>query len=307
MQKRKVIFANHKEQRCGVHEYGLNVYNNLIGSEKFEFIYAEATNKAEFLEQLKLHPDLYAAIYNFYPSTMSWLEQQDIDERSKFIKQFMIIHETGTPKADGFIHIDPSFEEHDNHFKTVRPLLDYNGEYTKNSIPTIGSFGFGFGNKGFPDIIRKVDEEFNEALIRIVIPFAKFGDDNGASAKHLATICRSVPRKSGIGLEIFHDFLDTKDLLTFLASNDMNAYFYDLSYGRGPSSVIDYSLSVKRPIALTKSYQFKHLYDYPIFIEDRTMKEILQAGIEPIKPLYKSWSKKNLVKDYEKILESNFR
>jgi hypothetical protein len=304
---RKVFLVNHKEMQCGVHEYGLNVYENIRNSKKFNVLYIEVEDHTEFVQHLEEHPDLYAVIYNYYPSTMSWLKQKDLDQRSKFCRQFIIVHETGTPEVDGYIHIDPSFEEYDNHFKTVRPLLKYEGEYPKNGVFTVGSFGFGFGNKGFPEVIQKVNEEYDEALIRFRIPFATFGDSNGNSARSIANICNNIPRKPGINLEISHDFLETNQLLEFLASNDANAYFYHLSYGRGPSSVIDYSLSVKRPIVLTKSYQFKHLYDYPIFIEDRSMREIIERGTQTLEPLYEAWSGDNLIKDYEKILESDIR
>ena len=304
---RKVIFANHKEMQCGVHEYGLNVYNNIQHSKNFDIIYAEAEKGKEFVEHLKKHPDLYAIIYNYYPSTMSWLDQKTLDERSKYVKQFILVHETGTPEADGYIHLDPTYEEHYNHFKTVRPLLQYDGSYPSNDIPTIGSFGFGFGNKGFPEIVQRVNEEFDEARIKLVIPFAKFGDSDGKSAKSIASICRNIPLKSGIRLEISHNFLGTADVLKFLASNDINAFFYHPSYGRGISSVIDYALSVRRPIAITKSYQFKHLDNYPIHIEDLNLVDILAQGVTPLEPIYKLWSRENLIKDYEKILESDFR
>lgn len=304
---RKVIFANHKEMQCGVHEYGLNVYNNIKHSKKFEVIYAEATTGAEFIEHLERHPDLYAIIYNFYPSTMSWLDKKVIKERSKHVKQFILVHETEVPECDGYIHLDPTYEEHDNHFKSVRPLMKYKGIYPKNDVLTVGSFGFGFGNKGFPEVVSKVNEEFDEARIRLLIPFAQFGDSDGKSAKSIATICRNIPLKPNVTLEISHDFLDTEGVLSFLASNDINAYFYHLSYGRGISSALDYSLSVKRPIAITRSYQFKHLEEYPIHIEDKSIKDILEQGIEPLKPIYKLWSRESLIENYEKILESNSR
>jgi hypothetical protein len=84
----------------------------------------------------------------------------------------------------------------------------------------------------------------------------------------------------------------------------MNIFLYHYSYGRGISSVLDYALSVQRPVALTKSYQFKHMIDASpsIFIEDRSIKDILEDNIIPLEPYYEKWSKENLIKDYEYII-----
>jgi hypothetical protein len=306
---KKVMFVSHKERQCGVHEYGLNTYNIIKDSTLYNIIYTEATSNSEVIEQLRKYPDLSLIIYNYYPGTMAWLNQSLLDERSKHVKQLIIKHETAVPRADGYIHIDPTQEEwldsDGHHFNVGRPLLHYSGGYRNNPTIKFGSFGFGFGNKGFPEIVQKVNEEFDSAVIEFNIPFARFGDAAGKSARSIAEICRGIPIKPGIELRINHDFLDTISLLDFLASNDMNIFLYHYSYGRGISSVLDYALSVQRPLALTKSYQFKHIIDASpsIFVEDRGIKDILKDGTISLEPYYEKWSKENLIKDYEYIIE----
>src|SRR5438094_3457697 len=52
--------------------------------------------------------------------------------------------------------------------RLIQPYLNYNA---LPDIPTIGSFGFGIADKGFQKLVDRVQEEFDEARIRIQMPF----------------------------------------------------------------------------------------------------------------------------------------
>lgn len=304
---KEILFVNHKIKNCGVYQFGFNTFNILKNSTNYNFNLAEVNSNQELIEVLHTLPNLSAIIYNYYPSTMSWLSDNLLLERRKYVKQLVIKHETGTPKNfDAWVHIDPKFEETDFNFKSLRPIQFYNGSYKKNKVLTFGSFGFGFGNKGFPDIVNLINSSFDSAKINFLIPFAHFGDIDGKSATNIAKICKDIPLKSGIELNISHDFLNTDELLSFLAGNDLNIFMYGYSYGRGISSVLDYALGVKRPLALTKSWQFRHLYDTEpsIFLEDTDIHTILHSGTRPLERYYLEYSHENFIKSYERILDN---
>lgn len=301
---RQVLFVNHNTKNCGVYQFGLNTFSILKNSKNYEFHLAEVNSGSELDHVLSALPALNAIIYNYYPSTMSWLTNDMVLQRRQFAKQFVIKHETGTPEGfDGWIHIDPTFQEFANNYKTLRPIPLYNGGYITNKVLKFGSFGFGFGNKGFPEIVKLVNNSFDIAEINFLIPFAAFGDSDGRSARSIEEICRQIPLKSGVTLNVYHDFRDTDKLLEFLAMNDTNIFMYEYAYGRGISSVIDYALAVKRPIALTKSWQFRHLFGANIFLEDNDLKTILENGTTELEPYYEQYSHSNFIRSYERILD----
>jgi hypothetical protein len=223
--------------------------------------------------------------------------------RRRGIKTFAIFHEAYIDGFDYYIHPDPDFIETETRFKSGRPTFNYSGEYPNNDVPIVGSFGFGFENKGWERILYAVRDSLPESVVHFHMPYAYFGDRDGKSAEKVSNKCLDLAETLDINLIIEHNFLEIPELLKFLASNDMNCFFYDELYGRGIASTIDYALSVKRPIALTKSYMFRHMKNANIFIEDLSLKDILDNGTEPLEPLYKQFTKENLIKDYERIFD----
>lgn len=295
-----ILFINHRVKECGVYQFGLNVYNIIKNSKLLNITYIEANSQLD----VNLYKDgRNILLFNYYPSTMPWVNHNFLRQlKRERYKLVSIFHEVPITGFDYYIHPDPTFENHDNHFKTTRPLLNYSGEYPKNDKINIGSFGFGFTNKGWDRIISLVNDEFDEATINFQMSFAHFGDKDGKTSRLMADYCRKIPIKSGIDLNISHKFLNQDKVLNFLAGNDINIFLYDEMYGRGISSVIDLALSVKRPIALSKSYMFRHLFSEPnIFVENTSLKSILDSGTKPLEKFYDEFSNDNLIKDYEEI------
>lgn len=309
-----VLFLSHKEQSCGIQQWGQRAAKVLFtGQIKHQFEYREVESEQEFRGFVSaINPDVI--VYNYHISTMTWLNPGLLDEfRSR--KQTVIIHEgfahpENAHSFDYYIYIDPEMDISPEYshkvFKVGRTLLQYSGEYRTNSVPNIGSFGFGFANKQYEYIAREVNKEFDDAVINMLIPYAKFGDASGDAARLSADRCRAEIHKPGIKLNITHEFLPENDVLKFLAGNDINAFFYADMPGRGMSSATDYALSVKRPIILTKSYMFRHINNHvipAINIENTTIKEVLNLGIAPLQPFYEKWSNKNFVKKFEDIVD----
>ena len=307
----KILIISHKEKQCGVHEYGINIAEALKKSIKYSFVYVECSSCEEFLESVnKIKPS--AIIYNYYYSTLPWVTKTIL--QSINVPHIGIIHEITQEVADLAnyelfeYHIGPDPTLHLKNpivFKTGRIVFPYTNNHKLPDITTIGSFGFGLEGKGFEKVITTVQQEYDEALIRLHIPFATFADADGSQAIAVAQRCQQLIVKPGIKLSLSHDFLSQEKLLDFLAQNTVNAFFYEKYENRGISSTIDHALAVKRPIAITKSNMFRHIISAKpsICIEDSSLKQIVDNGIAPLVPFYNEWSEANFIGDYEQILD----
>lgn len=308
---KRVLLLNNITKECGVQQWGIRLGNILSKSEKYDVTYKEVGNYFHYfniVQQFK--PDII--LYNYHVDLMPWLNKSNLFAD---IKHIAIVHE-------GFSHIDDpiGFDYYiyvpqtavisDNWktrvFKIGRPLLEYTGIYPVNDIPTIGSFGFGFKHKQFPLIVKKVNEEFDNARVRINIPFQFKADPDGLLAKEEAMLCKMEVTKPGIILDITHEFLSEDDNLAFLAGNDLNAFFYDSSKLDSSSGATDFALSVDRPIAITNSPMFKHIIDKigtAICIETHSFSDIIAMGTDVLSPLKSEWTNGLLIKDIEGILD----
>ncbi len=310
--KQNVLIISHKEQQCGVHQFALSIAKVLNKSEKYTFVYVECSSADEYSCAVsKVKPS--AIIYNYYPSTLPWLKKKLI--RKTDVPHIDIIHEVTQEVAD--VADDSFFDYHIAAdptlllknpivFKTGRLIQEYENKYPLPEVPTIGSFGFGTAGKGFEQLVSTIQEEFDDAIIRLNIPFATFGDADGHRAQDIAKQCERLIVKPSIKLIISHQFLTQEQVLEFLAQNSLNAFFYEGNTGRGISSVIDHALAVQRPIAITKSTMFRHVKSASpsVCIEDSSLKKIMQNGFAPIDCYRREWSEANLIWDYERIIES---
>ena len=311
-EKRKVLVVSHKEKQCGIYQYGVNITAALQKSSHYSFRYVECSNSKELAKAIAQHnPE--AIIYNYYPATMPWLNPTIT--RQYTLPQLGIMHEVTQEEADQAdqelfdYHLcpDPTLQENTPYiFKTHRLIIPYINAFPIPNTLTIGSFGFGFSDKGFERLIETVQNEFDEAKIIINMPFNSIVDKGGKThAIATAKRCQAIIKKPGIKLTIKHDFLTRKQMLDFLAKNTLNAFFYDSHKTRGISSCIEHALAVQRPIAITKCGMFRHVYSATpsICIEDTSLKQIIHNGIAPLVPFYNEWSEPSFILRYENILD----
>jgi hypothetical protein len=312
MRENTILVVSHKQKNCGIYQYGVNITRALQKSDRYSFVYVECSNEQE-LDKYITQNNPSAIIYNYYPATMPWLNSQ-ITRKYKVV-QLGIMHEVTQEEADKATqeifdyHLcpDPTLVENNPYvFKTRRLIIPYiNSTYLPDTV-TIGSFGFGFSDKGFERLIETVQKEFEQARIVLHIPFNDIVDPKGKlHALATAKKCRSLVTKPGIELIIKHNFLELHQLLDFLASNTLNAFFYDSQKHRGISSCIEHALAVQRPIAITKCGMFRHVWNASpsICIEDSSLTEIINNEIVPLVPFYNEWSEDNFILDYERILD----
>jgi hypothetical protein len=256
-----ILFLNHKIQQCGVYQYGKRLFDIL---EKEKYIYKEIDCYEEYtniIEEVKP----VSIIYNYHQSTMPWLNKDTIQH---FVKNIGIPHESPDHLFDVVCNIDPNAPEiNGTRYSLPRPIYEHFEKktnhfidmYQEMGIPIFGSFGFGFQNKGFYKIVQMVNEQYDNAIIKFVIPTAHF-DPDPYTIIRMKQMCIQQNIKPGIRLLFCHDFFSTNEILTFLQSNTMNIFLYDTMHGRGISSAIDYALSVKKPIGISDSYMFRNIY-----------------------------------------------
>lgn len=310
-----VIFFNHKIINCGVYQYGKRVIEILQKDLEINYIYKEIDCVEEYHKAISENDNIKACIYNYHSATMSWLNSSNIQKK---VKNIGIPHESPEYLFDIVCNIDPDAPESYNNFSLPRPIYenieeiiskpsendvinDFINKYTDTEIPIFGSFGFGFDNKGFDKIIKLVNEQYDNAVIKFVIPIAYFDPDPNRIYR-LSQLCYNFNYKPGIKLMIINEFFTTSDILKFLYSNTMNIFLYDKMNGRGISSTIDYALSVKKPLAISDSYMFRNIYSDKICLYKNTITHCLQDSSDYCSIYLKKYSNKVLIDKFKNIL-----
>jgi hypothetical protein len=307
-----ILIVSHQKALCGVYEFGRAVADALAASRRYDFVFAECGGPDDYHAAVATH-DPAAIIYNFHVTTLPWLKRGVIARHAG--PHVGLIHEVTQEVADQFdtqlfdfaIAPDPTLLlRNPKVFKTGRLIARYENNRPPPSVPRIGSFGFGTPGKGFEALVARVQDEFNEAIIALNIPFATFADADGTNARAIAERCRQTIRKPGIVLEIDHKYMSSLEVLDFLARSSLNAFFYEAQGGRGVSSAVDNALAVGRPIAVTKSSMFRHVHHVrpPVTVDDQRLTDILARGFAPVAGLSREWSAENLVWDYERIISA---
>jgi FkbM family methyltransferase len=309
-----ILFLNSKIQQCGVYQYGKRVCDILQNCKNINYIYKEIDNLNEY-NGIISDNNINFIIYNYNQSTMPWLNEHNIQRIKKNIG---IVHESPEHLFDIIISIDPTIQETPNKFTIPRPLFEnindlllnyeastisinnFINKYTDTNIPIIGSFGFGFANKGFDKIINMVNEQYDNAIIKLVIPKADF-DPNPNTVINMINKCNNITRKPGIELMIINDFFSNLDLLSFLKSNTINIFLYDEMNGRGISSVIDYAISVDKPIGISNSYMFRNIYNDNICLYKTSIANCI-LNYEYIKKFKHLYSNENLIEKFNNII-----
>jgi hypothetical protein len=298
-----VLILNHRIKACGVQSFGRRVYDLANESKDVRYLYAEIEYPHEYLAIIpEYKPDFI--VYNWHRGTMPWLTDSLIS-RFPNIKHYFIYHEEFTrniyDKYLFFGDYDFSGGSKFGHKKVLlpRPLLNYTGTYPENKVITIGSFGFGFWQKGYHTLTKLVNETFPEAVLNFHMPYSHFGDPLHTQGNEVELECRKLNANKKVRLNITHNFLDDSGVLSFLAGNDINVFMYEEN-GEGISSVIDYALSVKRPIAISKSRMFRHITDKNILLEENSIQDLLSRGTKPLEKYYSNWSTDRFKTEFDK-------
>lgn len=327
----RILFVSHPKAQCGVYEFGLNVSRALLEEPSLKLNRVEITSRAQLVDSIDAYnPQLI--IYNFYPSVMPWLftklakgiyrnniadipipqvgiihevTQHVADTATAYRNRYILgpSHKLNNSLFDAYIAPDPTLLlKNPLVYKTGRLVPEYTGEVSLPSELTIGSFGFGTPNKGFEKLVSLVQEQFDQAHIRLQIPSADFGDKEGAQAREIADRCQQLIKKPGIRLTVDHSYLDNDAVLDFLAGNHLNVFLYSASANRGISSTVDYALAVNRPIATSSSSMFRHMKQAQCFVsEENNLKQIVERGAQHLRSFQQQWDGRHIGWEYSRI------
>jgi hypothetical protein len=309
----RILFFNSKVKECGVYQYGIRVYDIIRASTKYEYVYCEVSNLQEYKEALESVSDIRAMIYNYHSTPMCWLNHTVIQ---RLVKNIGIIHESSGHLFDIIIDPNPAVTETSKYFGLPRPLFaKFNtGNYvaSRDSIqqfiaegkgsdaPIIGSFGFGFHNKGFQRLIEYIHSHYNAAIIKLVVPVA-FYSDHKQHAQVIAS-CKQLIKKPGIQLHITSEFFSNDDVLAFLSSTTFNMFLYDTMHGRGISSATDYAMSVDVPFVISDSWMFRHIYNDSICLYKSDAQRCAAACVNLLPEFQKKYSHTAMIHKMDSII-----
>jgi nucleoside-diphosphate-sugar epimerase len=293
-------------------------------SDKYNFVTAYIDSNNE-LENFIITNKPSIIIYNYHSITTPYLNNPYLRHKYNQIIHVMIHYDLlqadinhfnhNSNKFCGFKHIITDNDKlvvpnNNKNFFIVTRSVPYSNNITKytprsDKIPIIGFQGFGFPHKGIHRIAQQIQNEFDEAIFRLHIPFSYFGDPNGAQANQRLRELQSIIKKPGIKIEASHDFLSDEEIVQWLNKNTINCYFYDYLENSGIASSPDYAIAAMRPIAVNNSRMLVNLHNLTpsIQIEENSLKKIIENGITPLMGIHEKYKHKNIIKDYENICD----
>jgi hypothetical protein len=315
-----ILFLNHKIQNCGVYQYGKRVFDIIEKDPEVKYIYKEIDCYEEYTALLNENNHINAIIYNYHLCTMYWLNDSNIQRK---VKNIAIPHECRSHEYlfDIICSIDPDLNDTPTFYSLPRPIYEniddmistpttdtnvdqFINQYTDTNIPIFGSFGFGFHKKNFEKIVSLVNEQYDNAIIKLVIPLAHFGGNDHQNSM-IKESCIKENKKEGIVLMITHDFFSTTDILKFLKSNTMNIFLYSQDGNtNGISSTVDYALSVKKPLAISDSFMFRNIYSDEICLYKNSIEYCIKKSVDYCSIFLEKYSNQNLINKFRKILTS---
>lgn len=315
---KNILFVSQKvgyedqKYHCGIGIKGKLITEILHKSSKYNFISCFIDNNTD-LEKYIIDYKPKAIFYNYHETTTPWLNDPFLRIKYSNVHHVLIHYDIHQKLVDAFkpfnqfkylLTDDDTLVGNDNVFVVPRsiPIDNFSSKYI-HSIPKIGFQGFAIQHKNIPLIARTVNNEFDEAILRLHIPFSYYGTRE--NIQHILDDVYKQITKPCIKIEVSHDFLTDEEIVKWLSENTVNCYFNDYLDGAGIASSPDYAISARRPIAITKSHQFRNMWNLSpsIIIGENTLKQIIENGTKPLEPLYEKYSHKNLISAYEKICD----
>ncbi len=293
----RVLFLNPVQPRCGVHQYGVRLFNILKLSPDLDCTY-------------KLCPDsidigsLYfydVVIYNVHPGIGNAMHNAPFPCS---VKQVAIYHDGHMkPGFDRWIFSDSSAPGYGDLTTIGRPLPEFNGNVPTNSAehPVIGLSGL--VGAWAVDMVKFVRSAMPEAKIRLHLAPSDHCDPTGALARAVGDSCLHLGN-SGM-IEVDYEFKPENQVLSWLSENDLNCYIR--STGGGPmsiSSALDMALAVGRPIAVNANPMFRHLTRVcpEIMVEHTPLREILSMGTRPLEGHYRRNRRPAVMQELETLI-----
>ena len=303
----KGLFINNKKAQDSIHESGKMVFNCLSLSEKYLLDYTEIS--IEENRDLPLGYQFY--FFNYHPSTMAWLDTSQLKKLPGIIITMILEVLPNDPFVmspdshfDGYCVLDPTLKSKNKKvFAFPRPLDSFLPvqKYIEGQVPVIGSFGFATKGKGFQHVVEAVNKEFEQAIVKINIPFGDFVPDSERYAKYLGDLCRSKAKK-GVDVQVSHDYMSKTELINWCSQNTLNCFLYDRNLP-GLAATTDQAIVSGRPLSVSQNETFRHILSYIPAYPKILLKDSIDKSLPWVKQMQSDWSPSNFAKKFEGMLE----
>ena len=303
------LFLNTEKAVCSIYESGKMAYECLILSKMYQLDYQELSKTNR---NISTEYDFY--IFNYHWVTMGWLDTKFIKQLPGFKAAIVLEVSPNDPFAcvspndfDAYLVLDPTCKHvQHNVYAFPRPLdIPHHPitPYQAENIPIIGTFGLSSGDKGFDEVIKAVNEEFDEALIRINIPKADYisSKDFDNFTNHLA----NCPTKEQIRIEITRHYFDKEELINWCAQNTLNVFLYNRRIGNGMSTTTDQAIVSGRPLAVSTNPTFRHIHSYIKPYPYLSLKDAIELTPHLVRKIQEDWKPINFALKFENVLQKN--
>lgn len=311
----RILYVNHGlGTQCGVYDFGKRQFNQLATSSLFESFYEECNSAVEYANAYSRHqPDV--VFFNYMPIVMPWMS---VDAVAHLPAKRIVVQHLFDPTTvigimnsyagifDYMICNDPTLKVSDKRiFPVARTVQKYEfvSSQLNNDEIRIGSFGFGLPHKNFHLIMREINKHFDNAVFNLHMTVGTFTGDYTESL--VQSILAEIT-KPNIRLNHTSDYRSEQEIIEMLASNHINALFYEIPPSNaGISSSADYLLASGKPMLLTDCALFRHI--------DKSVPRYPKTNFKTIIDNYDDYSQRALlsrdkyanqfVSDIEKMLK----
>ncbi len=296
------VVVTHKGERCGVYQFGQRLFKALAHGSGITWTYLECSSPNDLALVLDERPEII--LFNHVQSTMPWLIDTipEIGGPILFAVQhelhFTVVEQAHPDPFHFLLCPDPTLFSSDPRIIGLPRFIPSPIESLPSDpkIFTVSSFGFATPGKGFEQLCRLVNEQFDEARIRINIPphdTAEFSTQ--VAFDEIVGACRKAITKPNVRLDVTAKFMSEDELIGFLAESSINAFAYNREGAEGISSCVDYALAAGRPVAVNASPMFRHMHgaNPSIRLDERPLAEIARHGFAPLVPFQEQFSHRN--------------
>jgi len=303
------LFLNTEKAVCSIYESGKMAYECLILSKMYQLDYQELSKTNRNISN---EYDFY--IFNYHWVTMGWLDTKFIKQLPGFKATIVLEVSPNDPFAcvskddfDAYLVLDPTcMHVQHNVYAFPRPLdIPHHSivPHQAKKIPIIGTFGLSSGDKGFDEVIKAVNEEFDEALIRINIP--KSDHYPPKSFDDFINYLASIPTKEQIKIETTRHYFDKEELINWCAQNTLNVFLYNRRIGNGMSTTTDQAIVSGRPLAVSTNPTFRHIHNYIKPYPYLSLKDAIELTAPLVRKIQEDWKPINFALKFEDVLQKN--
>lgn len=306
MNKPRGLFLNPSLAQCGIYESGRMIFECLAKSDRYTIDYVEVD---ESHREIGSSYEFYA--FNYHNITMAWLDTKQLGLLKAPKITFVLEVSPGNPFVycspddfDAYCVIDPTLRPAAPRvYAFPRPIEKAQSELvaTTEKRTIIGTFGFATIDEGFERVVAAVSDEFEQAIVRINIPFATYADESRAYANELGARCLSMMR-DGLEVVVTHDYFDKQELVAWCQQNTLNCFLYRPNTP-GLAATTDQAVSSGRPLAVSSNDTFRHLLSYIRPYPLWSLRESIAYSREAVLRMQQDWSQEKFAQHFERVLD----